>query len=61
MQLRTAKYRPSWGAAQHRGSIRASHPAAPGSILNVPMNFFQRMIISDELVMMLLGLIDGSS
>ena len=24
------------GAAQHRGSVHASHPAAPGSILGVP-------------------------
>ena len=24
---------------QHRGSIRASHPAAPGSILGTPKNF----------------------
>ena len=27
------------GAAKHRGSIGASHPAAPGSILGVPKNF----------------------
>ena len=27
------------GAAQHRGSILASHPAATGSILGAPNNF----------------------
>ena len=27
------------GAALHIGSILASHPAAPGSILSVPKNF----------------------
>ena len=25
------------GTAKHRGSIRASRPAAPGSVLNVPI------------------------
>ena len=28
-----------WGAALHRETIPASHPAAPGSILNIPNNF----------------------
>ena len=28
------------GVAYHRGSIRASHPAAPGLILGVPKNVF---------------------
>ena len=28
------------GAAQHRGSILASHSAAPGSIVGVPKNFY---------------------
>ena len=27
------------GAAKHRGSVRASQPAAPGSIPSVPMEF----------------------
>ena len=35
-------------------------PSSPG-FDSIPMNIFRRMIISDELVMMLLGLIDGSS
>ena len=25
-----------WGAAQHRGNVLASHPAAPGSIPRIP-------------------------
>ena len=41
-------------AAYHRGSILASHPAAPGSIASVP-EFF-----SDEKLSMLLRLINGT-
>ena len=32
------KFTNSWGAALHRGSIIASHLAAPGSILGIPKN-----------------------
>ena len=34
-----AKFASGWGAAYHRGSILASHPAAAGLILSVPKNF----------------------
>ena len=44
-----------WGAAQHRSSIRASHPEAPGSILGVPKKF------SDEFFLMLQRVINGTS
>ena len=39
--MRVEKYQKALylGAALHRGSILASHPAAPGSILGVPKNF----------------------
>ena len=30
---------PNFDPAQHRGSILASHPAAPGSIPSIPTNF----------------------
>ena len=33
-----------WGAALHRGSILASHPAALGSILGVPDNLFSMFL-----------------
>ena len=33
-----------WGAAQHRGSILASNPAAPGLILDVPRNFLLMLL-----------------
>ena len=33
------------GAAYHRGSILASHPAAPGLIPSIPENFFIGTII----------------
>ena len=35
-----ANYLSSWGAALQRGSILASQPSAPGSILGVPENLF---------------------
>ena len=40
------------GGAEHRGSISASHPAAPGSILGIPKHFSK--------FLMLLRLIDGT-
>ena len=33
-------------AAQHRGIVRSSHPAVPGSILCIPDNFSERKINS---------------
>ena len=42
-----------WGAALHRGSVRPSHPAVPGSILGVP-NCFQIWFILDLLTVALL-------
>ena len=29
----------------HRGSVCASHPAAPGSILGIPKNFSETLIL----------------
>ena len=39
------KHFSSWGAALHRGSVTASHPAAPGSILGVPKNFSEFLML----------------
>ena len=38
-QQKTIKHSYQWGAAKHRGSVHASHPAASGSILRVPKKF----------------------
>ena len=42
-------------APKHRGSVHASHPAAPGSIPSVPVIFLHGIF------MMSLRLIDGTS
>ena len=35
------------GAALHRGSVRISRPAAPGSILGIPKNVSDEILILD--------------
>ena len=57
--LEGTNYHHSDGAAMHRGSIRASHPAAPGSNLGAP-DFLSIEISSIALRKMLLRQVDGN-
>ena len=53
MQGKIIKVIVARGAALHRGSVLAFHPAAPGSVLGVPKNFSE--------FLMLLRLVNGTS